>query len=258
MGLRFTSQLIIDNLPDEQLNDQFEVVMPTLALDSDETRGFWSKVTGMKYQPIVEEITFGHRNFTTDTRRVRTGWLNVPNDIENYHQVKITMFCPASMATQYYLEAWKRQIFNDEGEYYYPNSHYKKNIHVFIYGPGGTGVLGSALDSAAKLLSGSDTGLKCHYTLVGCFPCMEKDFEFKYTNDPERFRILATFSVDRVIVDTSSRLIRNAMNAELATSPTSVLGNLATAFGSTDSSNGGYNLGAAYGGKNLKSDLLSK
>ena len=245
MGLRFTSQLIVDNLPDEQINDQFEVVMPTLALDGDTSRGFWSQVTGMLYQPIVEEIVFGHKNFATDTRRVRTGWFNVPSDIENYHEVKITMFCPASMATQYYLETWKKQIFNEEGEYYYSANHYKKNIHVFVYGPGGTGVLGSAI---SKLAGGSENGIKCHYTLVGCFPAVEKDFEFKYSNDPERFRILATFKVDKVIVDTSSRLIRNALNAELATSPTSILGNIATAFGSNNSANGGYNLGTTYGG----------
>ena len=65
MSLRFTSQLMIDNLPDEQFTDQFEVIMPALALDGDEDRSCLSSLTGMVYRPIVEEITFGFMNFAT-------------------------------------------------------------------------------------------------------------------------------------------------------------------------------------------------
>ena len=53
MSLRFTSQLMIDNLPDEQFTDQFEVIMPALALDGDEDRSWLSSLTGMVYRPIV-------------------------------------------------------------------------------------------------------------------------------------------------------------------------------------------------------------
>ena len=57
------------------------------------------------------------------------GWLNVPSDIENWHDVAITMFCPASMATHMYLNTWKRMIFNRDGEYYNSMSVYKKKYY---------------------------------------------------------------------------------------------------------------------------------
>ena len=76
MSLRFTSQLQVDNLPDEQIEDQFEVIMPELDLnpsiddDNPMTEGMSNKVSswlsnlgkglaGMTYRPIVEEIIFG-------------------------------------------------------------------------------------------------------------------------------------------------------------------------------------------------------
>ena len=185
MGLRFTSQLMIDNLPDEQFTDQFEVIMPALPLDGDNNRGFLSNLTGMIYRPIVEEITFGFKNFSTDTRRVRTGWYNVPKDIENYHEVKISMFCSSNMLTQYYLEAWRDLIFNPVGEYYYPGSHYKKNIEVFMYGSGGNSAVTSFFMP------------KFHYTLKGCFPCSQEDFKLEYTDNPQRFRISTNFKLKK-------------------------------------------------------------
>lgn len=237
-SLRFASQLCIDNLPDEQLNNEFEVIMPSLDLYPDKTRDTFFTQTLYSYQPIVEEIVFGHRNFILDTRRVRTGWFGVPADIEQYHAAKITMFCSASMETKYYLEAWRKLIFNDEGEYYYPFSKYKKNIEVYFYGPGGN--LGDLI------------GLqKCHITLQGCFPYQEKDWEFEYTDDPKRFRLLAMFNVDNVKIDTS--VAKAAMNSTMITSPTSLLDKaLAQDSSST------YNIGETYGGLTTGSNLKQK
>lgn len=232
MSLRFTSQLCIDNLPDEQLNNQFEVVMPEINLvplqRTGNNLGIFSKDI-YNYQPIVEEITFGHKNFALDTRRIRTGWYGVPKDIEKIHDVKITMFCPASMETQYYLEAWRRKIFNEEGEYYYPGEYYKKNIEVYMYGPGGVGL---------KNIFGLE---KFHLTLQGCFPFAEKDFEFEYTDDPKRFRILATFNVDNIKIDRST--IKQAIIEGVTASPTSVLDKILTGEDTSE-----YTTGGTYGG----------
>ena len=239
MSLRFTSQLCIDNLPDEQLNNQFEVIMPELNISpkkeeeskkTDFSANFWNS-TIYKYRPIVEEIIFGYKNFKRDTRRVRTGWFGIPSDIEQLHEVKLTMFCSATMETQYYLEAWRRLIFNEEGEYYYPFSHYKKNIEIYIYGPGGSNVLTNAL--------GMET---CHVTLQGCFPFMENDFEFEYTDDPKRFRILATFNVDNIKVDTTT--VHKAIVEGMITSPTSIIDKVLSGEGVSE-----YSIGETYGGK---------
>lgn len=256
MSLRFTSQLCIDNLPDEQLNNQFEVIMPSIDIVpksdkeentitklankqsksntiagklQDKVSGFFSN-TIYAYSPIVEEITFGYKNFKVDTRRVRTGWFGVPSDIERFHEVKITMFCPASMETQYYLEAWRRLIFNEAGEFYHPFSNYKKNIEIYIKGPGNQSKVGS-------LLGAQD----CHITLQGCFPYLEKDFEFEYTDDPKRFRILATFNVDNVKVDNSAT--KKAIIEGMITSPTSMLDKVLSGEGTST-----YSIGDTYGG----------
>ena len=239
MSLRFTSQLMIDNLPDEQFTDQFEVIMPALALDGDEDRSWLSSLTGMVYRPIVEEITFGFMNFSTDTRRVRTGWYNVPKDIENYHDVKVSMFCSSNMLTQYYLEAWRNLIFNKRGEYYNPGIIYKKNIEVFMYGAGGNNAITSLFMP------------KFHYTLKGCFPALEEDFKLEYTDTPKRFRISATFKVDAVVKDDSSAAA--AVRAELFTSPTAIFDN---ALSSLTSSNSKYSLADTYGGS-ANSDIAS-
>lgn len=231
MSLRFTSQLQVDNLPDEQIEDQFEVIMPELELNptiNDDnpmtegmsTSGWWSRLgkglIGMSYRPIVEEIIFGPRKFITDTRRVRTGWYNVPKDIDNYSDVQITMFCPNTMQTQYYLEAWKALMFNEEGEYYRNGNVYKKNIEVYIYGPGGNGLTSTFIPSL-------------HYTLQGCFPYLQTDYKLQYTNDPRRLRISAMFKVDKVVLDKTSSIARGI--TELITSPTSILDKLITSSG---------------------------
>jgi len=237
-SLRFASQLCIDNLPDEQLNNEFEVIMPALDIDPKSERTYLFGQGLFSYQPIVEEIIFGFKNFLIDTRRIRTGWFGVPKDIEQFHQAKITMFCSAAMETQYYLDAWRRLIFNEEGEYYYTFSNYKKNIEIYFYGPGG---------NAGNLL-----GLqKCHITLQGCFPYNEKDWEFEYTDDPKRFRILAMFNVDNVVVDTS--VARRAMYEERLTSPTSLLD-----IALSQSSSSTYSIGETYGGLTNGKNPLQK
>lgn len=233
MSLRFASQVAIDNLPDEQFTDQFEVIMPALDLNGNNQRStigqIFSSLSGMSYRPIVEEISFGLMNFTTDTRRIRTGWYNVPKDIENYHDVKLTLFCSANMLTQYYLDAWKALVFNKKGEYFYPGINYKKNIEVFMYGPGGTGVLGSLVP-------------KLHFTLKGCFPVQQEDYKLEYTDSPQRFRIPVTFKVDAVVRDNQSAT--SAIVSELISSPSAVLGNaLSTLSGSSE-----YSIEDTYGG----------
>jgi len=252
MSLRFASQLCIDNLPDEQLNDQFEVIMPELNIAPLQRTGkaLYGSTPGFfgnsiyNYQPIVEEITFGHKNFVLDTRRVRTGWIGVPKDIEKIHDVKITMFCPASMATHYYLNAWRRLIFNEEGEFYYPVSNYKKNIDIFIKGP---------ISNSLLKMVGVDTD--CHITLQGCFPYMEKDFEFEYTDNPKRFRILATFNVDNVKYDFKSA--KQALSTELISSPTSMIDKAITSLGG-GGTNSTYDINETYGGRgNTKSSITN-
>jgi len=248
--LRFTSALQVQALPDEQLDDRFEVIMPSLNInnyqDLDKDAGAtstttekksiwseglekltssdtWSNFTGIKYTPIVEEIVFGTMNFKTDTRRIRTGWYNIPTDIENYKEVSITMFCSAGMLTQYYLETWKRMVFNPYGEYYNPGSFYKKNIEIFFEG------LASA--PSFDLIGGGDTWQhSMHVTLVGCFPSMQDSYKLSYSADPKRLRLTQKFKVDKVLFDMTKGKIQVAARTDLLGSSGS---NLVDSFSST-------------------------
>lgn len=216
--LRFQSQIQVDNLADELIDNSFEVVMPTLDLittNQSTDANSWTSVMGIannlgltSYTPIVEEITFGVRNFKTNTRRVRTGWCNVPEDIENYKDIAITMFVSTGMLTQYYINAWKRLIFNDAGEYYNPMTVYKKNIHLYLFGAGNIGVTGMGTSSA-------------HIIFKGCFPYRQQDYKLQYSENPKRMTITVNFKVDSVVFDTSYK--KAAMATELITSPTSIL-----------------------------------
>ena len=246
--LRFASQLAVDNLPDEQLTDQFEVIMPELAIMPIdeipiEDQGTISRIANgvggffSKYRPIVEQITFSQMAFETETRRIRTGWYNVPKDIKQWSDVKIVMFCSASMTTQHYLDAWKSLMFNKRGEYYYPGARYKKNIEVFVYGSGGTGLVGTVTP-------------KNHWTLVGCFPSEQEDYQLEYTDDPKRFRIQATFKVDNIIKDTSAT--RSTVISEMVTSPTELFDRGLSAL----SSNSTYTINEAYGGSKPSPSML--
>lgn len=241
MGLRFASQLMVDNLPDEQLTDQFEVIMPELDLLSREANSGWSVNNDhpgysdfldrngfYKYRPIVEEITFGQLKFGNKPNRIRTGWYVVPDDIQQFEDVTISMFCSSAMTAQYYLDAWRDLIFNPEGEYYYPGNHYKKNIDILIYGPGGTGL--SAISSLSSVV-GEELVPSSHYTLCGCWPASQDTYKLKYENDPQRFRIMATFKVDKVKKD--RRVMTAAIRNELLASPTSVLDSALSSFNSS-------------------------
>lgn len=253
MSLRFASQLAIDNLPDEQLSDQFEVIMPELDISGTDAAGLSFGVLGLDfnlyaYRPIVEEIVFGQMNFTTDTRRIRTGWYNVPKDIESFHDCKINLFCSANMAAQYYIDAWKALIFNKEGEYYYPGDHYKKNIDIFIYGPGGTGGIGNILARAGVNMD--QITPRCHYTLQGCFPTSQDDYALAYTDDPKRFRLAVNFKVDNIVRDMSTQ--RAAVRNEFISSPTSILDKALSSMNSSSE----YNIEETYGGGSASTNYL--
>lgn len=241
--LRFQSQLQVDSIPDEQLNNNFEVVMPTLYLnntyqntDNDWTslKGAWNNISGgisnafSAYTPIVENIVFGVRNFGTSTRRVRTGWCNIPDDIQNYQDVSITFFCSSGMLTQYYLESWKKLIFNDEGEYYYPMKFYKKDIEIYFTGPG---AVNTPWTSTA------------HYTLKGCFPYLQDSYKLEYTMDPKRLTLTAKFKMDKVVFDSAMK--NKAIAMELVGSPMSVGDRIITGF--TGKGDNGYDSTDVYG-----------
>jgi len=226
--LRFQTSMQVAAIADEQIDNQFEVVMPNLSLyGNGATNRDWTSLMGIannlgltSYTPIVEQITFGVRNYKTNTRRVRTGWCNVPEDIENYHDVVITMFCSAGMLTQYYLNAWRRLMFDDDGEYYNPMYVYKKNIHVYIYGPGNVGI--STAGTTAM-----------HLTLKGCFPYKQDDYKLQYSENPKRLTITANFKVDKIVADSSYKTA--ALAAETITSPTGLLDRATSAlFSSSD------------------------
>lgn len=217
--LRFQTGLQVDYIADEATDDRFEVIMPKLDLlnysanrascncscSSLSFGTLWDKFSSIvglsSYQPIVEEISFRPLAFKSETRRVRTGYYNVPSDIEPYGDVSITMFCDANMLTQYYLSAWRAVMFNQSGEFYYPASLYKKNIDVYIYGPG---------NIQAEVLA------TCHFILMGCFPSSQENYKLKYSMDPKRLTITQTFKVDKVVFDdvnAYSSIIQNTVTS---------------------------------------------
>lgn len=259
--LRFTSALQVQAIPDEQLDDRFEVIMPTLKISSYATaeqannttksnawkelgNSLLSSITGglageVTYQPIVEEIVFGTMNFKTDTRRVRTGWYNVPTDIENYKEASITMFCSAGMMTQYYLETWKRLVFNPYGEYYNPGNIYKKNIEVYFEG------LGSA--PSVDLIGGGDTiQHSMHISLVGCFPSIQDPYKLSYSADPKRIRITQKFKVDKVVFD-MDKITTAKLTETLGTGGSAILDDVASALTATAANT--YDIQEVYNGK---------
>lgn len=221
MGFRFQSALQVANIADEMIENQFEVIMPKLNIDpnSDNAqntsviKSLFSLSLPTSYQPIVEAINFGVRNFKTTTRRIRTGWINIAEDIENYEDVALTMFCSSGLLTQYYLAAWKALIFDPVAECYNPCTYYKKDIHVFFYGPGGVA---------------SDTTATGHMTLHGCFPYKQDKFKLQYASEPQRLRITQTFKVDKVTFDTTTA--KSSIVQELLTSPLSILDGITTDF----------------------------
>lgn len=239
MGLRFQSALNIDCLPDEQIDNQWECIMPTLNIadfsknNVGENEGWFNKFTSLvgldTYQPIVEEIALPFRNFEAEARRIRTGWLNLPKDIANYDTINITMFCSSGMLTQYYIEAWKAMVFNQEGEFYYSMCNYKYNIEVYFYGPGN---IGSVLSPVL------------HVTLIGCFPTMETAIPLKYKDAPDRIRLTQSFKCDKIKVE--HELVNSSIIKETTTSPYSMLDKAITKLSKDDYSVSKYNIDETY------------
>lgn len=224
--LRFQSQVEISSIADELVENQWEVLMPSLNIKdfnanicgcSNTFMSSISSVLGLeKYTPIVEQINFRPQSFKNTAQRVRTGWINLPEDKENYDIVTITMFCSAGMLTQYYLDAWKSMMFNEEGEFFYPSYMYKKNIEIYIYGPGNI-----QLEQASAV---------AHFTLQGAYPFSQEPYKFTYTNNPKRVRITASFRIDKIVWD--KNLANSSIIQELLTSPTSLVDKaITTVFG---------------------------
>lgn len=217
--LRFQSQVQVSAIADEAVDNQFEVIMPTFDI-SDFSRNNCScrcnvftdalRSLGVtSYTPIVEQISFTPQTLKVAQRRVRTGWINLAEDLNAYGDVSITMFCSAGMLTQYYMEAWRSVVYNEEGEFFYPASNYKKNIEIYIYGPGN--------------LALEDVSAVAHFTLKGCFPHSQETLKFKYSNNPKRITITASFKVDKIVFDEGKA--NSSITQELATSPMSLLDN---------------------------------
>lgn len=175
MSLRFRSQLSIDLMPDEQIDNRWEVIMPKMNLSA--------RAMSYPYYPIVESIHFAPLGFKNSTNvRAVTTYYNIPVDKEDAKEANITMYCDTGMLAQYYIEAWKDEMFNKEHEFYYYPSQYKKDIVVLFYGAG------SAAPTARFLLK-------------GCYPILQSDYELQYNRDPKRVKITQKFNVDRVVID---------------------------------------------------------
>lgn len=253
MSMRFTSQLFIDNLPDEQRNDRFEVIMPNMrdlkpnanfvATENNtaEARMKIEEESIPSYDPIVEEITFPMRSFMTETRRLRTGWLNLVKDIDNLSEVNITFFCSQDMMIQRYLDTWKKLIFNEAGEFYYSSQRYKKNITVLIYGPN------SAMDAipGSELLSSAgNSWYFTKYTLCGCFPKSQDTYKLEYSDEPKRLKLMATFCVDKIICDYDKS--GQGPVATLLSNPTALVGKVLSGIGGTRTSESAYSMKDTY------------
>jgi len=175
LSLRFRSQLSVDLMPDEQIDNRWEVIMPKMNLKT--------SIVDYPYYPIVESIHFAPLGFKNSTNvRAVTTYYNIPVDKEDAKEANITMYCDTGMLAQYYIAAWKELMFDQKHEYYYYPWQYKKDIVVLFFGAG------SAAPTARFLLK-------------GCYPIIQNDFELQYTRDPKRLRITQKFNVDRVVYD---------------------------------------------------------
>ena len=205
MSLRFRSQLQVDMMPDEQIDNRWEVVMPKMKLET--------KLGNLNYPyyPIVESIHFAPLGFKNSTNvRAVTTYYNIPVDKEDAKEANITMYCDTGMLAQYYIQAWKNLMFNKEHEFYYYPWQYKRDIYVLFYG------------------FGSSTVPTARYILKGCYPITQSDFELQYSRDPKRLRITQKFNVDRVITD-EEIMTRSLVNTFISGNPLGILGDTAIA-----------------------------
>lgn len=191
-------------MPDEQLDNRWEVVMPRFDVDF------------LPYTPIVESIHFAPLGFknSTDNRAV-TNYYNVPIDKDDSRDANITFFCDTGMMAQYYISEWKSMVFNQEHEFYYYPWQYKRDIYVYFFGAG------SAVPVA-------------RFVLKGCYPITQSDYELQYSRDPKRLRITQKFNVDRVMMDNKLR-IAAIMSTMAAGNPLGIASDIAI------NAIGGYN-----------------
>lgn len=237
MGLRFQSALTVDCLPDPAIDNSWEVIMPKLNImnygANNIDAGFLSKfatAAGLgSYQPIVEGISFGTLKFKTDTRRIRTGWVNIPSDIDNWDEVNITMYVSAGMLTQAYLAAWRGLVFNRDGEYYNSMCNYKRNIEVYFYGPGN---IGTVLPAAM------------HFTIVGAFPTVQDQYKLDYKDSPKRITINQRFKCDKVVYNQMN--VNSSIITETATNPYSLVDKAITGIMQQDYSVSNYDIEKTY------------
>ena len=220
MSLRFQSQLSVDMMPDEQIDNRWEVVMPKMQLQTGIGINY-------PYYPIVESIHFAPLGFKNSTNvRAVTTYYNVPIDKEDAKEANLTMYCDTGMLAQYYIKSWKKLIFNEDHEFYYYPWQYKRDIYVLFYGFGGT-------IPTAK------------YILKGCYPITQSDFELQYTRDPKRLRITQKFNVDRVITDDST-MSKSILSTFVSGNPLGILSDTALA----ETTNSIYNGGQFFGFNN--------
>lgn len=226
MGYRFQHQLQVDHLSDPMLDNAWEVIMPPVdltpileqvpgnpLLTPGDFQSFGAGMSGAKnYSPIVEQIVFapaGYRN-SQDIRAI-TNFYNIPEDREDAKEATLTFYCDTSMLPQYYIAAWKNCMFNYVHEFYYMPHQYKKDIVVLLYG---------ASDSMATV----------KYTLKGCYPLLQSDFELSYTRTPKRMKLTHKFNVDRVVIDVSylkAGLGYAALKNPLSNMASTIAGNVA-------------------------------
>lgn len=210
--LRFQSQIMIDNLPDEQIDSKWECVLPSLNLDS--------SLGGILYTPIVEEVVFRGTSFANEEFRVGTRFFNLPSDRQSFGEVTMTLFCEQGMLPVYYLQSWRNLIFNPIHQFYYCNSRETadgKSIGMDILSSdiGNTGYIkgSSQLNAVSNWKKdieiyfygvGSVTPI-AHATLYNAYPVSQDDYRLEYSMEPKRFRIGCTFRYDNLVWDSSYR-----------------------------------------------------
>ena len=116
-------------MPDEQIDNRWEVIMPKMKLKAETLFGI-----SYPYFPIVESIHFAPLGFKNSTNvRAITTYYNIPIDKEDAKEANITFYCDTGMLAQYYIQAWKDLIFNQDHEFYYYPWQYKRDITVLFF-----------------------------------------------------------------------------------------------------------------------------
>jgi hypothetical protein len=211
--LRFQSQVMIDNLPDEQLDSKWECVLPSINLDT--------AFGGIPYTPIVEEIVFRGTSFSNEEFRVGTRFYNLPSDRQSFGEASLTLFCEQGMLPVYYLQSWRNLIFDPVHQYYYCNARYDMDTNKST----GLEILSSNGDKSVYMSGGSQINATSHWkkdieiyfygvgsvtpiahaTLYNAYPVSQGDYSLEYSMEPKRFRITCSFRYDNLVWDSSYR-----------------------------------------------------